>query len=154
MCHWWTFSGAFIYWKKNCFASCLAKGTKHKHNVFWRVMCTIKRKCWTGSHSLTACTALLYFTAQAEVFPQGKGPAVRVLHAGGGEDCSVLPHTEWLETRSCYWQLLPESRPLLQGLHENLGGSQEAGAALQQIQRRVLKRGILLLLFYFDLANQ
>lgn len=78
-----------------------------------------------------------YFPAQAEVITEGQSSAVYVLHAGRRKDSCVLPGTEWLETRSRHRQLLPEPRPLLQRIHENLSGPQEAGAALQQIQRQV-----------------
>lgn len=77
-------------------------------------------------------------TAQVEVIAEGQGSAVHVLHAGGGEDGCVLPDTEWLEIRSRNRQLLPKSRPVLQRIHENLRRPQEAGTALQPIQRQAL----------------
>lgn len=94
---------------------------------------------------------LLVFTAQVEVIAEGQGSAVHVLHTGRGEDSRVLPDTEWLETRSRHRQLLPESRPLLQRIHENLSGPQEAGAALQQIQRQVFQSKLILISAQFCL---
>lgn len=75
--------------------------------------------------------------AQAEVVTEGQGSPVYVLYSGWGEDSCVLPDAEWLETRSGHRQLLPEPRPLLQRIHENLSGQEEAWTALQSLQRQV-----------------
>lgn len=81
----------------------------------------------------TCVPVWIFLTAQVEIITEGQGSAVHVLHTGRGKDGGVLPDTEWLETRSRHRQLLPESWPILQRIHENLGRPQKAGTALQQI---------------------
>lgn len=73
-------------------SSCLAKGTKHKQNVFEESCVHFSANAQQEATVSTRLPALL--AAQVEVVSEGKGSAVHVLHAGGGEDCSVLPDTE------------------------------------------------------------